>query len=212
MKDAKTFWDKSAPRYAKSRIRDEQAYQKKLAITQGYFRPDWSVLEFGCGTGGTAIIHAPHVGHILATDISDTMLDIAGQRAREAGVDNISFQQGTLESLELAAASFDAVLGLNVLHLLDDLDAALARVHRLLKPGGIFVSSTALVGDIAVFWRLLIPLMQRLGLAPYVNRLGRQQLVAGLTKAGFRIEHQWQPGRGSVFIVASKGPAGLHSG
>ncbi|WP_375058263.1 class I SAM-dependent methyltransferase [Zobellella sp. DQSA1] len=204
MKDAKTFWDKSAPRYAKSRIRDEQAYQKKLAVTQGYFRPDWSVLEFGCGTGSTAILHAPHVGHIVATDISDTMLEIAERRAREAGVENISFQQGTLESLELAEESFDAVLGLNVLHLLEDLDAALARVHGLLKPGGIFVSSTALVGDIAVFWRMLIPLMQRLGLAPYVNRLGRQQLLSRLTNAGFGVEHQWQPGKGSLFIVARK--------
>lgn len=73
MKDSKTFWDNSAQRYAKSRIQDEAAYRKKLEITQHYLQPDWSVLEFGCGTGSTALIHAPHVKDILATDISDNM-------------------------------------------------------------------------------------------------------------------------------------------
>lgn len=37
------FWDKAAPSYARSPVRDEKSYQKKLAITQEYFRPDWSV-------------------------------------------------------------------------------------------------------------------------------------------------------------------------
>lgn len=206
MKGSKEFWNKSAPRYAKSPVRDEGTYQKKLAITQEYFRPDWSILEFGCGTGSTAIIHAPYVKHIVATDISDKMLDIAEQRARDAGIENISFQQGTLDSLELKAESFDAVLGLNVLHLLEDVDAAISRVHGLLKPEGIFISSTALVDEISFFWRLLIPLMQVLGLAPYVNRFGKQALVSKLTNAGFSVDREWQPGKESVFIVARKCP------
>ncbi|WP_439886624.1 class I SAM-dependent methyltransferase [Pseudomonas sp. MBLB4123] len=204
MKGAKEFWDKSAPRYAKSPVRDEANYQKKLAITQDYFRPDWSVLEFGCGTGSTAIVHAPHVQHIVATDISGNMLDIAARKARAAGVENISFQQGTLDSLELEAQSFDAVLGLNVLHLLDDVDGALSRVHGLLKPEGIFVSSTALVGEIGIVWRVLISTLQLLGFAPYVNRLGKQALVSKLAAAGFSLEYEWQPAKGSVFIVARK--------
>jgi ubiquinone/menaquinone biosynthesis C-methylase UbiE len=120
MKSPQKFWDNIAPRYAKSPIKDEKSYQKKLAIAQEYFRPDWSVLEFGCGTGTTAIAHAPHVRHILATDISGKMLDIAERKARDAGIENVLFQQGTLDSLELQAESFDAVLGLNILHLLED--------------------------------------------------------------------------------------------
>lgn len=205
MKESKAFWDKSAPRYARSPVRDEESYRKKLAITQEYFRPDWSVLEFGCGTGSTAIIHAPHVSWIVATDISDRMLEIAEGRARDAGIGNISFRQGTLDSLELEAESFDAVLGLNVLHLVEGVDAAISRVYDLLKPGGIFVSNTALVGEINFFWRLLIPLMQLLGFAPYVNRFGKSELLSKLTDAGFVIDREWQPGKGSVFVVARKG-------
>lgn len=204
LKSSKVFWDKTAPRYAKSPVRDQETYQKKLAITQKYFRPDWSVLEFGCGTGSTAIAHAPHVRHILATDISGRMLEIAETKARDAGVENIHFQQGTLDSLTLAAEDYDAVLGLNILHLLEDVDAAITKVHRLLKPGGIFVSSTALLAEVAFYWRLLIPVMQRLGFAPSVNYLDKPGLMAKLSDAGFSIDYEWQPGRESVFIVARK--------
>lgn len=204
MKASKEFWDKSARRYAKSPVRDEATYQKKLAITQGYFQPHWSVLEFGCGTGSTALIHAPHVKDILATDISGKMLDIATQKARDAGVENVRFQQGTLESLALEAEGFNAVLGLNILHLLEDAEAAISRAYGLLKPGGIFVSSTALVGELMILWRLLIPAMQRAGLAPFVNRFTRQALVSMLINAGFSIEYEWQPDKASVFLVARK--------
>tara|TARA_R110002072_G_scaffold170552_2_gene324176 strand:+ start:110450 stop:111076 length:627 start_codon:yes stop_codon:yes gene_type:complete len=204
VKDPREFWNKLAPRYAKSPIRNEATYHRKVEITQAYFQPDWSVLEFGCGTGSTALIHAPCVKHILATDISDGMLAIAEQKTRDAGVKNISYRQGTLDSLPLEPESFDAVLGLNILHLLEDLDGTIARVSTLLKPGGIFVSSTALIGDINLLWRLLIPGMQLLGFAPYVNRFGKQALVSKLTNAGLRIDHEWQPEKGSVFIVARK--------
>lgn len=205
MKNARAFWNKSAARYAKSPIRNESAYQHKLAITQEYFRPDSAVLEFGCGTGSTAIIHAPHVKHIVAIDISDQMLEIAEQKARDAGIENIAFRQGTLETVALEEGSFDAVLGLNILHLLEDLEATLAKVHSLLKPGGVFVSSTVLIGDINLLLRMVIPPMQMLGFAPYVNRFGKRALIDKLVAAGFSIEREWQPGKATVFIVARKG-------
>ncbi|UYG04947.1 class I SAM-dependent methyltransferase [Halomonas sp. LR3S48] len=205
MNNARTFWNKSAARYAKSPIRNESAYRKKLAITQEYLHPNSSVLEFGCGTGSTAILHATHVRDMVAIDISDKMLEIAEQKARDAGIENITFRRGTLEEVEQAEASFDAVLGLNILHLLEDLDATLARVHGLLKPGGVFVSSTVLIGDINFLLRMVIPPMQMLGFAPYVNRFGKQALIDKLTGAGFSIEREWQPGKGTVFIVARKG-------
>ncbi|WP_372876964.1 class I SAM-dependent methyltransferase [Pseudomonas sp.] len=204
MKSPQKFWDKVAPRYAKSPIKDEKSYQKKLAITQQYLRPDWSVFEFGCGTGTTAIVHAPHVKHILATDISGKMVDIAARKARDAGIENALFRQGTLDSLELQAESFDAVLGLNILHLLEDAEAAISQVNALLKPGGIFVSSTVLIAELKLYWRLLIPAMQVLGFAPHVNRFDKQELVSMLIDAGFSIDYEWQPGKESVFIVARK--------
>lgn len=204
MKDARQFWNKVAKRYVKSSIKDEATYQKKLAITREYFSPESQVLEFGCGSGGTALLHSPYVKHILATDISDKMIDIAQQKAADAGINNVSFQQGTLDSSNLEQESFDAVLGLNVLHLLEDVDGTIKQVHQLLKPGGVFVSSTGLVGQLNLAFRWMIRAMQLLGMAPFIARLTKPQLVESLTKAGFSIEHEWQPNSGSLFIVAKK--------
>lgn len=204
MKDAKQFWDKAAKGYVKRPMKDEVTYQKKLAITREYFTPESQVLEFGCGSGGTALLHSPYVKHILATDISDKMIEIAQQKASDTGINNVSFQQGTLDSLHLEQESFDAVLGLNVLHLLEDVDGTIKQVHQLLKPGGVFVSSTGLVGQLNLAFRWMIRAMQLLGMAPFIARLTKPQLVKSLTEAGFSIEHQWQPNRGSLFIVAKK--------
>lgn len=204
MRDSKTFWDRSAKKYARSPIKDEASYQRKLELTRTCFTPGCRVLEFGCGTGSTALVHAPWVGDIIATDISTSMLEIARQRASDAGTGNVQFIEGDLLELSFDDSSFDVVLGLNVLHLIEPLQETIEHVHRLLKPGGAFVSSTALVGEINPFWRLAIPLMQWVGLAPFVQRLDRSGLEQRLTAAGFHIEQCWQPPGAALFIIARK--------
>lgn len=204
MKDSKVFWNNSAEKYAKSAIKDEASYQKKLAITQEYLNADSYILEFGCGSGSTAICHAPYVQHILATDISDKMIEIAQQRAIKDGIENISFQQGVLDELNIQDQSFDAVLGLNVLHLLKDVDGSINTVNSLLKNNGVFISSTSLIGEVNIVFHWLISAMQFIGLAPYVARFTKKQLINKLIKAGFYIEREWQTSHESVFIVAKK--------
>jgi len=64
------FWDKIANKYAARPIADEDAYEVKLKKTQEFFNQEMEVLEFGCGTGGTALTHAPYVKSYTAIDIS----------------------------------------------------------------------------------------------------------------------------------------------
>ena len=201
------FWDKTAERYAKSPVSDEATYQKKLAETQSFFTPNMRVLEFGCGTGTTAIHHAPHVQHIDAIDISENMLEIGRGKAREAGVENITFTRGTLTEFNADTATLDAVLGLNVIHLLPDRQAVIAEVVRILKPGGIFVSSTVCLGHSYLrFIKLAVPLGKLLGLMPDVFVLTEAELASEVTNAGFVIERQWHHGKNgiAVFMVARK--------
>lgn len=199
------FWDRVAERYARTPIRDEAAYQEKLRITRTCFRPDMEVLEFGCGTGSTALLHAPHVHHIRAVDCSSKMIQIAQGKADAAGVNNVTFEQGTIEDLEAGDQSFDAVLGLSILHLLDDKEAAIARVHRMLKPGGVFVSSTACIAEKMKFFKWIAPIGQFLRLIPPVQVFSRRELMDSLTAAGFTIDHEWHPGNGmTAFIIARK--------
>lgn len=207
MVESDKFWDKAAEKYASRAVSDEASYQKKLAETQACFTPDMRVLEFGCGTGTTAIHHAPRVQHIDAIDISAKMLEIGRGKAREAGVENITFTCGTLTQFNAEPDSLDAVLGLNVIHLLPDRDAVIAEVGRILKPGGIFVSSTVCVGNSYLrFIKLIVPLGKLLGLMPDVFVLSEAELAAEITTAGFVIDRQWHHGKDgiAVFIVARK--------
>ncbi len=207
MAESDKFWDKTARRYAKSPVSDEATYQRKLAETQSFFSPSMRIVEFGCGTGTTAVHHAPHVQHIDAIDISENMLEIGRGKAREAGVNNITFTRGTLTEFNADTASFDAVLGLNVIHLLPDRQATIAEVVRILKPGGIFVSSTVCLGHSYLrFIKLAVPLGKLLGLMPDVFILTEAQLASEVTSVGFVIERQWHHGKNgiAVFMVARK--------
>ncbi len=207
MAESDKFWDKTAERYAKSPVSDEATYQKKLAETQSFFTPNMRVLEFGCGTGTTAIHHAPHVQHIDAIDISENMLEIGRGKAREAGVENITFTRGTLTEFNAETGGLDAVLGLNVIHLLPDRQAVIAEVVRILKPGGILVSSTVCLGNSYLrFITLVVPLGKLLGLMPDVFVLTEAELAVEFTNAGFVIERQWHHGKNgiAVFMVARK--------
>ncbi|WP_193367281.1 class I SAM-dependent methyltransferase [Pelagibius marinus] len=199
------FWDRTAQRYARRPIADEAAYRTKLAKTQEYLRPGMEVLEFGCGTGSTALVHAPHVRHIRATDISEKMLEIARDKAAAAEIGNVTFEQAAIDDFQAPDESFDVVLGHSILHLLHDKDAVIAKVHRMLKPGGVFVSSTVCLGDMSVLFRPFLAAGHFLGIFPLVRVFGEGSLVNSLVTAGFLIDHQWRPGKGkATFIVAQK--------
>lgn len=205
MRRSHKFWDRIAARYAKRPIADEASYQKKLRVTRDYFRPDMNVLELGCGTGSTAIAHSPFVRHITAVDVSSRMLEIAQKKADAEGVSNVSFEQSTIDAFTAEPASYDAVLALSILHLLDNRDEVIERVQTLLKPGGVFVSSTACLGDTMRFLKYVAPSGTLLGLLPVLRVFTTDELVESIVRSGFSIDYQWQPDKGkAAFIVAKK--------
>lgn len=199
------FWDKIADRYLKQPITDVASYEKKLQVTQEYFQPSMEVLEIGCGTGSTAIVHAPYVKHIRAVDFSANMIDIAQTRAAAQNIPNITFEQSSIDELDISYQTLDAVLGLSILHLLEDKEAAIAKVFDMLKPGGIFVTSTICLGDKMAWFKWIAPIGKFLGFFPLVKVFTVEELANSLTDARFKIDHQWQPDKGkAVFIVAKK--------
>jgi SAM-dependent methyltransferase len=195
------FWNRVADRYARSPIKDEATYRHKLEATQALMRADMRVLEFGCGTGGTAIHHAPHVAEYRAMDISERMIEIA--RAKD-GADRVKFEVVDFDDLPLDPASLDMVLGLSILHLLQDPAATISRVHSALKPGGFFVSSTACVGAMPLL-RVIAPIGQFFGKIPHLSYFTEDGLRDMIRGAGFEIVEDWQPKkRDALFIVARK--------
>jgi len=200
-----SFWDRMAERYARRKISNEAVYQQKLDVTRRYLSPDEEVLELGCGTGSTAIALAPDVKHILAMDFSRNMLDIAEQRAEAQGVKNITFELKEIESLVISEGAFDAVLGFSILHLLDNRSEVIAKAYQLLKPGGVFVSSTAVLGDSSWFLRLVLVAGNKIGLLPPIRFITVQALEKNVMDAGFCIVHKWVPEQSrTIFLVAKK--------
>ena len=211
MKRDASFWNRHAAGYARRPIADEAAYQKKLEISRGYFTPEHELLELGCGTGSTALLHAPYVKHIRAIDIADKMLAIAKEKQAAQNISNISFECAQCDMIRSPENHYDAVLALSLLHLLRDKDAVIANAFTMLKPGGAFITSTVCLGDWLRLFKYIGPVGRWLGLLPVLNVFRASELVEAMQKAGFVIDHQWQPAKNKALFLVAKKPAGANN-
>lgn len=213
-KSIASFWDRMADGYFKKKISDEESYKTKLELTRSYFHAHTNVLEFGCGTGSTALLHAPYVKHILATDISPKMIEIAKGQAQEKKIDNVDFECSSVGGIDIPKQSKDVVLGLSILHLVKNRKEVMEKTYEWLKPGGMFVTSTVCINDMTMgpIFKMIVPIGQFLGLAPPVFALGRDVLVEEMKSAGFEIEKEWRPSKkngeldknAALFLIAKK--------
>ncbi|MGE0740014.1 MAG: class I SAM-dependent methyltransferase [Hyphomonadaceae bacterium] len=202
------FWDRIARKYAASPIEDMAGYERTIDHTRRLLKSTDAVFEFGCGTGTTALRLASSVARYVATDISQEMIAIGREKAQAEAVTNVEFVVATPETAQFPAASFDAVLGFNVLHLIKDRTAALRSVRGLLKPGGVFISKTPALSAMGFPIRLLVPVMQAFGKAPYVGFFTSEELSQEIADTGFEIVEQAHHGTKKndvrTFVVARK--------
>lgn len=203
------FWDRIADRYSAKPVPDEAIYQRKLEITRRHMDKTKTVLEIGCGTGSTAIAHAPFVKHILATDISPQMILIARKKARAADARNVDFATASFDHLPKPAVGHDLVMAMSVLHLLPDLAGTLEKIRARLKPGGLLVTTTPCLGDLPLPIRALLRLgsamLGRLGLFPRLNVFTAEEFELAMVEAGFVFEELWEPNPGrDLFVVARR--------
>lgn len=205
------FWDRIARKYATDPIADIAGYERTLERTRHYLRSDETAFEFGCGTGTSALKLAPSVGRIMATDISDEMIAIAREKAKAEGCTNATFEVARPEAAPWPDGTFDVAFGFNVLHLVTDREAVLRGIHRLLRPGGLFISKTPCLKEMNPLIRIAVPLMQLIGKAPHVAFLSAEDLEHETAAAGFEIvEIARHASRGKdvrPFVVARKATA-----
>ncbi|WP_155372797.1 class I SAM-dependent methyltransferase [Catellatospora vulcania] len=97
------------------------------------------VLDVAAGAGGQTLAAAHRAGaagHVLATDISPAILAYAERAARDAGLSNVAIRELDGERIDVAEASFDAVISRVGLIYFPDQQAALAGMRTALRPGG----------------------------------------------------------------------------
>jgi hypothetical protein len=106
------------------------------------------------------------------------------------------------------SVQYDVVLGFNYLHLAGALAGTLRDIHTLLAPGGLFISKTPCLSDMSVLFRLALPLMRLVGMAPGVTIFSAATLTQAIRAAGFEIlatERHASKGKDArPFIVARK--------
>ena len=115
------------------------------------------------------------------------MVDVARHNASQQGIVNVSFAQSTLFDEKLKPESFDVVLAINILHLLEDTSQFIHRICELMKPGGLFISATACLGEKQTFMGFVLPLLSKIGLVPYVRKFSVAELESAIVQGGFRI-------------------------
>ena len=133
--------------------RARAARRAALLVEAAGLHPGVRALELGCGTGVFLQKVAPHGASITGIDLSADLLERCAERM--AGAAHVALVRGNAEKMPFADGTFDAVYGSSILHHLD-LDAALAEVRRVLRPGGrmAFAEPNILNPQVAVMFRL----------------------------------------------------------
>jgi arsenite methyltransferase len=143
------------------------------------------VLDLGSGGGIDVLLSARRVGptgKAYGLDMTDEMLAIARENQRKAGVENVEFLKGEIESIPLPDNSVDVVISNCVINLSADKDSVLREAFRVLKPGGRFAVSDVVVrGDVPGEVRRSMEMW----VGCIAGALQEYEYVAKLARAGF---------------------------
>lgn len=162
--------------------------EQMLALAR--LRGDETVLDAGCGPGHTALAFAPHVGQVIAVDLSQEMLAEGRRLARERGIDNVEFRLGDVEALPFPEGSFDLVTSRYSAHHWPHPLQALREFRRVLRagprPGRLLLADVVSFDDFTVDTH--VQAMELLRDPSHVRDHTVGQWLAMLDRAGFQGE------------------------
>ena len=153
-RDAKdrAYWNRHARNYDRSMMLFGRPVARMIELAAQAVRGSSRVLEVAAGTGLLTPALAREAREVIATDYAVAMVSAVAARVRAAGLANVRCEQADLYDLPYDAGSFDAVVAANVLHLVPDLEGALAAFRKMLKPGGRLVVPTYCHDASALAW------------------------------------------------------------
>jgi SAM-dependent methyltransferase len=136
-------WDSAAAHYHQGwQVQLRPAHEQLLAMIG--LRPGQRVIETACGSGLVTVRIAEQVGaggHVLATDISEGMIEDLRTRMQVHAISNVSVRRMPAEELDLPDASFDVAICALGLMYTPDPRTAVAELARAVKPGGMVAAT-----------------------------------------------------------------------
>ncbi len=149
--------------------------------------PDRIALDVATGGGHTALALAPLFGRVVASDLTEQMLQVAEAFIRERDAANVEFCLADAESLPFLDGAFDLVACRIAPHHFPDVARFVAEVGRVLRPGGVFLLEDSLVPDDPTLADLLNH-AEALRDSTHVRSLSRGEWRGLLAGAGFVVE------------------------
>ena len=174
------IWDNVSPLYDDfETLLNRKVFTGTGEIVAELIEPDDEVLECACGTGAISKYIAPRCRELIATDMSDGMMRQAYMKCRKFG--NVRFGFADIMHLRFRNDRFDKVVAGNVIHLIDDPEAALRELLRVCRPGG----------------KVIVP--------TYINSTGDtlRFSTALLEKAGFEFKRQFDEDSYKEFFLCA---------
>ena len=146
MRNDLTIYDSVADRWWSNDIRWVRTLKNLVPGRLKWFdhQIDWqgkAVLDLGCAGGFMAEALAARGAQVTGIDPAAEAIDAARAHARATGL-RIGYDVGVGEALPYDDASFDAVVCVDVLEHVADLNKVLSEIARTLRPGGVFLFDT----------------------------------------------------------------------
>jgi ArsR family transcriptional regulator len=98
--------------------------------------PPLTVADLGSGEGLLSELLALRCRKVIAVDNSEKIIAFGAAKARKAGLKNLEFRHGDLQSPPIDPGSVDVVILSQALHHAEDPAAAIRSAHTILRPGG----------------------------------------------------------------------------
>lgn len=147
------------------------------------------VIEFGCGTGYFTKTIAPKANHLIATDLSDELLEKAKIRLKENP--NVTIQKENCMEPSFKSNEYDSVFMANLIHVIEDPLKALQESSRILKDGGLLIIVTFTNYGMKWFEKIKLGLryLKTWGKPPqHVHAFSPEKLASLMETAGFAVE------------------------
>lgn len=185
---AEKFWDTVSKRFGNSnRTINSPALLRVRQNSDKYFKPTDTVLDFGCGPGDITFEIARKTQEVYGIDYSEGMVEAAHQKAKEQNLENVKFLKTDLFDGSFQNNSFDVITAFNVLHYIHDKNELYKKIYELLKPQGLFISSTACLRERLSPLRFLLSGLTWFGVMPKMIFYKTAELENEIKKTGFTL-------------------------